>query len=198
MGGCEYVSIILPRLFGSELGHICINQGRRTTVWCGGALTRKRLRLEKLSNGELLFLMKWMISLSSFFVEYGGGIYLGNLKDEMLLWWFGMEEERHVEQIDRKWIRSSSLSMHCDMRFRSSLGSSDQSTSVAMKEVDAEWWCCDGDCVLVTVKEPNDWVISQQDRIEMKRILSQWMISVKREFCVFLFTNTQWLLNALL
>jgi len=40
-----------------------------------------------------------------------------------------MEEERHVEQVDRKRIRSSSTSSRCDIRSISSFGSEDQSAS---------------------------------------------------------------------
>ncbi|MCI11218.1 hypothetical protein A2U01_0032318 [Trifolium medium] len=45
-----------------------------------------------------------------------------------------MEERRQLEQIDRKRMRSTSTSKRCDMRLRSSVGSSDQSTSAAMDD----------------------------------------------------------------
>jgi len=40
-----------------------------------------------------------------------------------------MEDRRHMEQTDRKLMRSRSLSNSCDIRLIRSFGSSDQSTS---------------------------------------------------------------------
>jgi len=41
-----------------------------------------------------------------------------------------MEEERQLEQTDRKRMRSISVLIRCDIRFRSSHGSSDQSAFI--------------------------------------------------------------------
>lgn len=51
----------------------------------------------------------------------------GNSKGKMLRWCFRMEEERQLEQTDRKRMRSISVSIPCDIRFTRSIGSADQS-----------------------------------------------------------------------
>jgi len=48
-----------------------------------------------------------------------------------------MEEDRQLVQIDRKRMRSISVSIRCDIRFKSSFGSSDQSAFVAIAMKDA-------------------------------------------------------------
>jgi hypothetical protein len=45
-----------------------------------------------------------------------------------------MEKERQLEQTDRNRMKSNSLSILCDIKFRTSFGSSDQSASAAMDD----------------------------------------------------------------
>jgi len=47
-----------------------------------------------------------------------------------------MEEERQLEQTDRKRMRSISVLIRCDIRFRSSHGSSDQSAFIFNDSMD--------------------------------------------------------------
>lgn len=70
--------------------------------------------------------------------ERRGNLRGVNFKAKLLQWYFGMEEERQLEQTDRKRMRSSSTSIRCDIRLRSSFGSADQSAA-AMDAVEKVW-----------------------------------------------------------
>jgi len=104
------------------------NQGRRRRLTCGG-LMRKKPCLERLLNSVMLF-MESMLN---------GDRKSGKWSVKMLRWWFGMEAERQLEHIDRKLMRSILLSNSCDIRFKRSFGSSDQSTGIAIAMDDACW-----------------------------------------------------------
>jgi hypothetical protein len=107
---------------------ILINQGRRRICWssdgcfCGGGLMRNSMCLGiEMSKSSF----KKRVSKRGL----GEFVVLNNLKGKMPWWLFEMEYCLHLEQIDRKRMRSRSLSNRCDIRLRRSLGRSDQSAS---------------------------------------------------------------------